>query len=90
MAPGRGLINWRTIMEAIRHLLTGADNRTHDIGRWMAALCTLVGLGLQVYAVGWKGQPFDFQAFGVGCGALAAGIGGMLKLKADTEPAASP
>lgn len=73
-------------MSILRDIFTGADGVSHDIGRYMAAGSTLVGLGLQVYAVAWKGQAFDFQAFGIGCGALAAGVGAMLKLKADTEP----
>ena len=73
-------MNWLT------QLLTGADNSTHDIGRWAAALSIVVGLGLQIYAVGWRGQAFDMQAFGLGVGALAVGIGAMLKLKQDTEP----
>jgi hypothetical protein len=70
----------------LNQLLTGSDNTTHDIGRWLAALSSCTGLGLQIYAVGWKGQPFDMQAFGIGCAALATGVGAMLKLKADTEP----
>lgn len=73
-------------MPILRDIFTGADGASHDIGRYMAAGSTLVGLGLQIYAVGWRGQPFDFQAFGIGCGALAAGVGAMLKLKETTEP----
>ena len=73
-------------MSIVRQLLTGVDNQTHDLGRWLAAVSSATGLGLQVYVVAWKGQPFDMAAFGLGCGALAAGVGAMLRLKADTEP----
>ena len=73
-------------MKAITDLLTGKNNVTHDIGRWFAAVSILTGLGLQIYAVGWRGQPFDMLAFGGGVGVLAAGIGAMLKLKEGTEP----
>lgn len=72
-------------MSIITQLLTGRDNTTHDLGRYIAAASAVTGLGLQVYAV-WRGQPFDMQAFGLGVGTLAAGVGAMLRLKADTEP----
>jgi hypothetical protein len=73
-------------MGFLNNILTGADNTTHDIGRVLAALSVVTGLGLQIYAVGWRGQPFDFLAFGAGVGATFAGIGAMLKLKENTEP----
>lgn len=73
-------------MSVGKALLTGVDGETHDIGRWFAAVVGVTGLALEVYAVVWKGQAFDMQAYGVGASALALGIGGMLKLKADTEP----
>jgi len=69
-----------------KHLLTGLDGETWDIGRVGGALALVVGLGLQVYVVVWKGQPFDMTAFGTGVAALAIGIGGLLKLKESTEP----
>lgn len=73
-------------MKPLRDILTGRDGVTHDIGRWAAVASIVTGLGLQVYAVGWRGQPFDMLAFGGGVGALAAGIGALLKLKETTEP----
>lgn len=73
-------------MKALRDLLTGRDGLTHDLGRWMGAASFLVGLGLEIYVVVWKSQPFDFLTFGAGVAALAAGIGAMLKLKEGTEP----
>jgi hypothetical protein len=73
-------------MGFLNNISTGKDNKTHDIGRVAAIACIVVGLGLQIYAVGWKGQLFDMQAFGLGVGAMAAGIGAMLKLKERSEP----
>lgn len=70
----------------ITQLLTGADNQTHDIGRWMAAISGLSGIFYEGYAVIVMHTPFSMQDFGIGVGALAAGIGSMLKLKEDTEP----
>lgn len=71
--------------KAITQVLTGPDNCTHDIGRWMALAYSAVALGLQVLVV-VRGAPFSIQDFGIGCGALAAGVGAMLKLKESTEP----
>lgn len=73
-------------MSIFTQLLTGKDNRTHDVIRWLAVLSFLVGLGLSIYSVGWKNQPFDLQQFGVGMGAMFATVGAALKLKAETEP----
>ncbi len=52
-----------------------------DDGRIMAILAILVGLGLAVYSVVWERQVFSMQQFGVGVGALFAGVGGMFKLR---------
>jgi hypothetical protein len=71
--------------EILRQMFTETDNETHDGGKWAAALMTLTGLGLQIYAVVGNKQAFDMQAFGVGCGALAAGVGAMLKLKPEAK-----
>ena len=71
--------------QPLRDLVTCKDGLTHDIGRWGGAIALLTGLALQVWAVA-KGQPFDMLQFGTGIGALAAGVGAMLKLKESTEP----
>lgn len=75
------------IRDVIRQLLTESDNVTHDLYRYLAILAIVTGLGLQVYAIGWKGQPFDMQTFGVGIGALFAGVGVALGLKKETKDA---
>lgn len=75
-------------MKAIlRQLLTESDNVTHDLYRYLALVAILVGLGLQVHACGWKGQAFDMQTFGIGIGALFAGVGVALGLKKETKDA---
>lgn len=68
------------IRDVLRQLMTERDNRTHDIYRYLALLAIVVGLALNVYAV-VKGQPFDMQTFGIGTGALFAGMGVALGLK---------
>jgi len=73
-------------MNMIKGLFTGKDNVTHDIGRWLTALTSMSGVFLQGWSVIVQHEHFSMQEFGVGVGALAAGLGAMLKLKADTEP----
>ena len=75
-------------MPIFRQLLTGADNETHDVGRYIAVGSFLTALALEVFAVVHKGQPFDIQNFGTGIGILMAGVGAMLKFKESTEPPA--
>lgn len=76
------------IRDVIRQLFTEADNCTHDIYRYLAVGSIVVGLGLNIYAVVTKGQPFDMQTFGVGTGALFAGVGVALGLKKESSNAA--
>lgn len=71
-----------SIQTIFRDLLTDNDNETHDLYRYLALGSIVVGLGLNVYAV-IKGQPFDMQTFGIGVGALFAGVGVALGLKKD-------
>jgi hypothetical protein len=75
------------IRDIIRQWFTESDNATHDLTRVLAAVSILTGLGLQIYAVGWHGQPFDMQTFGVGTGALFGGLGVALKLKKESSDA---
>ena len=72
--------------DIIKQLLTGKDNQTHDFVRWLGVLAVLVALGLTVYVVVWRSQPFDLQQFGVGMGSVFAALGAALKLKETTEP----
>jgi hypothetical protein len=71
--------------EIVKQLLTGKDNKTHDIGRWMIFISFIVGLGLEVYSVVGE-KVFDLQQFGVGVGVMLAGFGAGTKLKETTEP----
>lgn len=73
-------------MKVINDLFTGPDNATHDIGRWFAALSAVSAIFFQGYAVIVHKAPFSMQEFGVGIGALATGIGALLKLKENSEP----
>ena len=51
----------------------------------VALASTIVGLGLQIYVVCWKSQPFDIQTFGIGVGVLFTGVGAALALRPETK-----
>lgn len=67
-----------------RDVLTGCDNMTYDSGRVAGAAGTLVYLLLSI--ANW--ERFDPQAWGIGFGALAAGVGALIRLKETSEPKA--
>lgn len=69
----------------LKHMFTGLDNETYDIGRMALAIGILVFCVNSIH-VSWVTCLFDPQAFGIGFGSLCAGIGGLLKLKEGTEP----
>ena len=76
---------WTTIATFMRQCLTGADNQTYDIGRFLWGIAFFVGIGL-VIASFVTGRAFDLQQYGIGVGALLTGGGASLALKAKTEP----
>lgn len=71
---------------ALREMLTGPDNVTHDIVRWIAALGSCNAFVLAAYDVVVQHAHFDIQAYGIGFGALMAGLGSAIWLKKDSEP----
>jgi hypothetical protein len=73
-------------MKILSDLLTTADGITHDIGRHLAFFGGLNGIALTIVDVVVNHNKFDMQSYGIGFGALAVGVGAMLKLKVDTEP----
>lgn len=73
-------------MNYIRHIFTGRDNLTPDIGRILWALGVLVFLAQAVGALWFQHQPWDPSAYGLGLGAVLAGGGAGIGLKARTEP----
>lgn len=64
----------------LRQLLTGKDNETHEIARWLGTVAFLVGIVMSCYAVFYKGQAFDIQEYGIGIGALIAALGAAINL----------
>jgi hypothetical protein len=74
-----------TIKEHLLRLFTGKDNATLDLGRVLWAQGTLVFSGLAIYHV-IHTHTFDYQAFGLGFGAVLGAGGVAIWAKKDTEP----
>jgi hypothetical protein len=70
-----------------KHLLSGRDNRTVDIGRVILFEAVQSYILLTGYFI-FKGGSFDFIAYGTGLAALLAAGGAGIALKAGTEPEA--
>lgn len=70
---------------SIRQLFTGVDNETLDLGRVLWAITMLVYCGLSIAHLITSDQ-FDAQSWAIGAGAILAGGGGGIALKANTEP----
>jgi len=76
------------MLNTIRKLLSGVDNATPDIGRWLWLASFVAYIAFQAYAI-IKGQPWDPQAFALGLGAVLALGGAGVAVKASTEPKAT-
>lgn len=69
----------------LTHLFTEADNHTFDLTKILALLSIIVGLSMVVFSVVKNGQPFIFQDFGIGVGALFTGLGVALGFKKESN-----
>ena len=74
-------------MNMLKHLFSGIDNATVDIGRvsWAASFLAVVAAA---GANWWHGAVIDMQALAVALSAVAAAHGAALWAKKDTEPGA--
>jgi hypothetical protein len=70
-----------------KHLFTGKDNRSFDIGRVILFEAVQSYIMLTAYFI-FKGGAFDFIAYGTGLAALLAAGGAGIAMKAGTEPEA--
>lgn len=68
----------------MKDMFTERDNETADVTRVLAALSIITGLGLAIISVVWKDTPLNMQDYGIGIGALFAGVGAALGLKKDS------
>lgn len=69
----------------VKHVLTGKDGETHDIGRWSWAITTLSVLAGGIWNAVHTGVA-DLMVFSQAIGVLAVAHGGALFAKAKTEP----
>jgi hypothetical protein len=71
----------------LRALVTGDDQRHADEMAILSILGVLAFIGLSAYAVIWKGQAWDPQAYGIGLGAAigAAAMGMGIKARGERE-----
>lgn len=72
----------------LRHLFTGKDGVTFDLGRVLWCKMALAYVGLSAWHL-THGGPFDPMTWAGGAGAILAAGGGALALKASTEPGPS-
>ena len=72
-------------MNIIKHLLSGMDNATVDIGRvsWAASF---LAVAAAAGANWWHGALIDVQAFATALSIVAGAHGAALWAKKDTEP----
>ena len=73
----------------LRQLVTGIDNRTHDIGRWswLASMLTVIGAAISnIYHTG----AIDLLQLAGALGAVAGAHGISIMAKGSTEPGAGP
>jgi hypothetical protein len=71
-------------MNFIKHIFTGADGVTYDVGRvsWAVSLGAVCAAGLHS---AWKGA-IDLIAFGTAISAVVIAHGAALGFKKETEP----
>ncbi len=72
-------------MKILRDLLTGADNKTHDLGRWSWAASLLSVIALQAWSTA-KSGAVDILAYASALGAVSAAHGVAIMAKFKTEP----
>lgn len=78
--------------KVIKDCFTGLDGVTYDPARvfgYGGAALGMIGFIADASVVAWKHGVFDSQAYGIGYGALLAGVaavGGGVAWKAKTEP----
>ncbi len=69
------------MLKFIKSGFTGPDGSLDD-GRVAAFMLVLTFIGNSIYALHLK-QAWDPQTYGIGAGALVAGVGALFKLRGD-------
>jgi hypothetical protein len=69
------------MLDFILNKLLADSSGTPDDARWCAVLIVLVYCFMSVFSLTVSKQAFDAQQFGIGAGAISAGIGGWFRLR---------
>jgi hypothetical protein len=77
---------WTLIVKMCRDSATGIDGATFDPARVLWIVGVITFLVLSVHTTYTLGKAFDYQSFGIGLGAVLAGGGFAVNVKASTEP----
>ena len=77
-------------MNWLAKLHTEVDNVTPDWSKVMASVVACSGLLLQGFDVVVHHVHFDMKNFGIGAGALAAGVSALFKLKKESNVPFNP
>lgn len=72
-------------MEWLKHLFTGKDNCTQDMGRWSWAISMAAVIGHSIYAAVTH-TAVDLMQLAQAIGVVVAAHGAALWAKKDTEP----
>lgn len=76
-------------MNWLRHLVTGSDNATHDLGRWSWIGSFLAVIGAAAHNA-MHGVTLDVQSIATALASIAGAHGVALWAKKDTEPTKEP
>jgi hypothetical protein len=73
------------MMGMLRHLFTGIDNTTWDLGRFIWAKMSIGYIVITVIQM-WHGVVIDLEHWTTGAGILMTGGGASIVIKRSTEP----
>ena len=68
-----------------RNLVTGKDNKTHDMARWSWLICTLAVMAHDAWQLA-HGVQTNVKDLAFALSSIAAAHGAAIKLKENTEP----
>lgn len=72
-------------LKALLEMVTGKDNKTHDLGRWSWLICTISVLAHDAWQLSQKAEV-NVKDLAFALAAIVAAHGVALGLKASTEP----
>lgn len=68
-------------MKFLHDWLTGPNNDNYELWRAMSGVAFLIGMGLTIYTVAFRGEAFDLEQFAWGVGVMLFGASGGTALK---------